>query len=368
MVEIVLGDGFVFQNFIKYGQGLDMVSEQMKAPRISVIVPIYNAERYLRGTLNSLKNQTFNDFEVILIDDGSTDSSGRIADEFAKEDSRFSVYHIKNGGVSRARNFGLSYSKGEWIYCLDSDDIMESNMLEALILESFDTDMVVSSVVIEYIDRGKKSELLNKNYRIVSREGVADYLFSMNGEEKDLLLNYLWNRLMKREIISNANIQFDTNVSLGEDFLFISEYLKQCEKIVLLSAPLYHYCVRGSLSLAKTFYKFEYERRLLMRKALKELLQSFSIYEKAYDTFCINEGRYSIYGMEKINLPSCNLKTKEKYSYLSCFLTKQNCKYMTLYLRKAKGKNALIWRALIKLKNPWLIYVYLNVKKKLQGG
>ena len=111
---------------------------------ISVIVPIYNTEKYLKRALNSLLKQTYQDLEILLIDDGSTDSSLKICQEYAKKDHRIKVFHQENKGVSVVRNFGLSVAKGEYISFLDSDDYMEPNMLQTLYQNLIDTESDIS--------------------------------------------------------------------------------------------------------------------------------------------------------------------------------------------------------------------------------
>lgn len=335
----------------------------IKDELISVIIPIYNSEKYLRMTLESLKQQTYTEFEAIMIDDGSTDSSGIIADKFAEQDRRFHVIHVKNGGVSKARNIGLDYAIGKWIYCLDSDDRMEPNMFEKMIDCSNNSQMVVASVQIEELQRNKIRKLVHKKNSFDNREKIANYLVMVDEQEKDLLLNYLWNRLMKREVIEAAHLRFDETITLGEDFLFICNFLEHCNNITLIDDILYHYYIRGSGSLVGKFDQLEYIRREKMRKTLQELMISFGAYERAHLTVSKNEGRYCIYGMEKINLKSCLLSGKEKRIFIRKFLTRDNIELMNLYLKDAPGKNNTIWKILIKIRSATLISVYLGIKK-----
>lgn len=339
-----------------------MEKKYRKKGLISVIIPMYNSEEYIFGTLKSLQQQTYCEFEAIIIDDGSTDKCGEIADRFAAEDDRFIVKHIKNGGVSKARNLGISGACGEWLYCLDSDDIMDKHMLEIMITKSDNAQMVISSIVIEKENENPKI-VRNQDAVFENRDEISDYLVNMKPNEKDLLLNYLWNRLMKMDIIIRNQITFDENVSLGEDFLFICKYLEKCNKIVLLDSPLYHYYIRGKESLTGKFSKNEHQRRILMRQALKDLLTSFEVFQKAYDTYSTNEGRYTIYGIEKLNLDNCTLSWNEKMDYINSFLGKEDIGLIECYLKKSSGKNIVIWHCLIKLKSKTLIYLYLKLKK-----
>lgn len=336
---------------------------------ISVIIPVFNSEKYLQNTLDSLRNQTYSDFEAIIIDDGSTDSSGLIADEYAKNDKRFRVIHVANSGVSKARNLGIEESVGEWIYCLDSDDVMEKTMLQSMIEASYENDMVVSSISVEMVAEKKSISVCNDNIVLKNKDEIGNYLVSMDGTKKDLLLNYLWNRLMKRDIIVGNNIRFNEEVQLGEDFLFICEYLKFCKSVILLNQCLYKYYIRPNSSLAGKFNINEHARRLLMREAFSKLLNSFKVFEKSYDGFAQNEGRYSIYGIEKLNLNSCSLvDTKSRCAYIKSFLGNEDISYMRYYLKTAEGKSNSVWRILIRIKSAYLIHLYLKVRKKIIGA
>lgn len=335
----------------------------VKDELVSVIIPIYNSEKYLESTLESLRQQTYTQFEAIMIDDGATDKSGCIADTFAKQDQRFHVFHVKNGGVSKARNIGLDHARGEWIYCLDSDDRMEPTMLQQMVECSNGTQMVVVSVAVEEIRNNTVRQIVHKNACLTDRDQIGCYLTNMQAHEKDLLLNYLWNRIMKRELIESAHLRFDETVTLGEDFLFICKFLGLCNNINLIDSVLYHYYIRGNASLVGRFDRNEHLRRLKMRNELKELLTNFDVYEQAYSTFAKNEGRYSIYGMEKVNLGSCSLSVKEKRKFIKEFLTDEDIELMKLYLCDAQGKSNMVWRILIRIRSTDLINLYLSIKK-----
>ena len=151
---------------------------------ISVIVPVYNTEKYLHRCVDSILAQTFTDFELLLIDDGSTDKSGAICDEYAQKDSRVRVFHKENGGVSSARNVGLKNGRGEWISFVDSDDWVKKNFLDKLIVNSENVDLgCVGFIQIE--DKLK--------YRNVDYEGSASEGFRIFFENR--ILGFLWNKL-----------------------------------------------------------------------------------------------------------------------------------------------------------------------------
>ena len=205
--------------------------------KISVIVPVYNTEKYLRRCVDSILAQTFTDFELLLIDDGSTDGSGAICDEYAKKDSRVRVFHKENGGVSSARNVGLKNVRGEWISFVDSDDWVKKNFLDKLIINSENVDLVcVGFIQIE--DKLK--------YRNVDYEGSASEGFRIFFENR--ILGFLWNKLFKATIIKNNNLLLNELISFREDEEFMLRYFCCITKIYSTSESCYYYDNKSDLS------------------------------------------------------------------------------------------------------------------------
>lgn len=129
---------------------------------VSCIIPVYNTEKYLRRCIESVLAQTFVDWEMLLIDDGSTDASGSICDEYAAKDERIRVFHKENGGISSARNLGLNYAQGEWIFFVDSDDSLPKTSLESLLARSSDANIIAGGFFV--VGGGKKRTTL-RHYR-----------------------------------------------------------------------------------------------------------------------------------------------------------------------------------------------------------
>lgn len=200
---------------------------------ISVIVPIYNAEKYLHRCIKRILAQDYTDYELLLIDDGSTDNSGTICDEYAIKDNRIRVFHKENGGVSSARNWGLDKAIGEYIMFVDSDDYMLPGMLEVMLstLESKKADLVVCGT----------TETGGGYWR-----PIADVDYSINQLKENFvsllhteLLSPPWNKIYKKEIIGSN--RFCEDISFGEDLLFNIQYLKKCENISFIKeSPFYH--------------------------------------------------------------------------------------------------------------------------------
>ena len=178
---------------------------------ISIIVPVYNVERYLRCCLDSILAQTFTDFECICVDDGSTDGSGKILDEYAEKDSRFVVIHKDNGGVSSARNAGLDVARGEWLAFVDSDDWVDTDALKRVL-------------------NGKGKPRRTVMNRIAAKRSI----FRQGG-----FGGYSFLRLIRR--INVEKLRFDESVNYMEDVLFFWKAFGRCEKILWTDKPLYHY-------------------------------------------------------------------------------------------------------------------------------
>ena len=221
---------------------------------VSVIIPVYNVEKYLRECLESLLNQSFKDFEVIMIDDGAKDNSGIICDEYAAKDERFHVYHIKNGGVSKARNHGINKAKGTYITFIDSDDFVSRDFLSNLTkMTKHSPDFVLSG--IRYFDSN------TSEYKI---EELTNGVFDINANLQDCYtittmptITSPCCKLYKREIIVRYDLSFNSTLSYGEDRDFNIRFLPNTCKVCSCSYVGYYYRrgISTSLSQSKDYEK-----------------------------------------------------------------------------------------------------------------
>lgn len=219
----------------------------MTTPKISVIVPVYKVEQYLHRCIDSILSQSFTDFELLLIDDGSPDNCGKICDEYAQKDSRVRVFHKPNGGVSSARNLGLDNAKGEWVAFIDSDDYVENGYLEELL--SYETNTSADIITsIKILDSTNNSVTLERK--------EFGLLFSVYGFDKNCPP---WGKLLKKDIISRYKLKFNTRVHLGEDAMFVLSYLLNANKITLISSNKYNYEEGRTDSLTKKINSYESE-------------------------------------------------------------------------------------------------------------
>lgn len=246
-------------------------------PNISVIVPVYNVEKYLDLCIQSILAQTYADFELLLVDDGSTDSSAEICDKYAEEDSRVRVFHKENGGVSSARNMGLDNIRGEWVVFVDSDDWVENNYL-SLLIDNSETSFVLSSYIYDRPNKKTYEQLIDTSFSI-SANNLTDLL--MKGAYMTPIC-----KLYRRDIIQNNVIRFDTRISSGEDTLFVWQYLLYVDNVTTLSDATYHYCITDNglshkrISIEECKYSLECFYNVLVQ--FKEKFSTFDFRIRLY--------------------------------------------------------------------------------------
>lgn len=188
---------------------------------LSIIIPVYNTEKYLADCLDSIFVSEKDDFEVIIIDDGSTDSSGKICDDFAKKYRNIVVFHEKNHGVSAARNFGIKHAKGKYIMFVDSDDTLEKDWIN--VLEKIDDKDIY------FID-----DRLDEN-----EKNILKYIVGRN--EKNLIISAPTSKIYRRGFLEKNNIKFEEKIIHGEDMLFLFEILCKTKSINIISKKIYNY-------------------------------------------------------------------------------------------------------------------------------
>ena len=216
-------------------------------PRLSVIVPVYNTEKYLRECLDSILTQTYTDFELILVDDGSTDSSGAICDSYSRADSRIHVIHQQNGGVTAARKMGTKAAVGDYISFVDSDDWIAPDMFQQMLAkaEHHDLDMILCDMVVE--KQGSSTVIRTGDLtgqfssEAIKQQIYPHMLFDFQKNMPGLSLN-LWNKLIKSTIVKSVLSDFPNHVTYGEDALASLICLLRSKCIYIMEdSAFYHY-------------------------------------------------------------------------------------------------------------------------------
>ena len=225
---------------------------------VSVIIPVYNSEKYLRLCLDSILTQRFKNFEVILVDDGSKDQSGTICDEYIKKDGRFKVFLYYFGGVSSARNLGLNNIHGEWVYFCDADDILFNYALETLIKH---TNENVDCTMGGYIRINEYEEILGENK--IKEEcymSVEETLVDFYNPRFNLFNGFIWNRLFRKSIIEKHHLRFREDIFIKEDGLFLVQYLCCCcHGTFYTTKPIYKYIEHSSSAMNHKLKKINKE-------------------------------------------------------------------------------------------------------------
>lgn len=306
---------------------------------LSIIIPVFNVGNYLEKCIKSIIEQHFENYEIILIDDGSTDNSGDMCDKYAKRYPFILVEHIENGGPSRARNRGIEIATGEYIQFVDADDSMKNDLLLTMaqaVQEYGHPEMIVY-----------EAEVLDENDRVIGDErlpvsGAVDVktqLLELNSKTKSCLLHYIWNRWYRRDTIVKYCLRFDTSIYLGEDFVFNSSYLRHCDQLILCRKALYNYYKRGGESLTKRFRPNELERRRTMFATMCDLYQAHGILEPCKDILECMEAAIAMSSMKSVNFKTCTFSFQEKKQFLHEFMTSE----YENYIRKAVEKKSMTY-------------------------
>lgn len=242
-------------------------------PSVSIIVPVYNAEATLRRCVESVLSQEYTDFELILANDGSRDSSGALCDAFAQTDSRVRVLHKENSGVSDTRNQAISMARGRYLQFLDADDWITPNATKLLIraAEENQCDLVVSDFYRVVGDRVSPKGDIEENGPFTREE----YAAHMMENPADFYYGVLWNKLYRRDIIASHGLRMDPEISWCEDFLFNLEYIRHAQRFFALQVPIYYYVkTKGSLV----------NQGISISKTVRTKLMLFEYYNQFYKT------------------------------------------------------------------------------------
>lgn len=247
----------------------------MNHRKISIVVSIYNSEEYLEECINSIINQTYKNLEIILIDDGSTDNSIKIAKMYELLDKRIKLLIQKNSGVSAARNLGIKNSTGEFLTFVDSDDWIDLDMYEKMISKiNNNYDSVICSFQKEYENRIEYEELLFRKEEVLCGEDMYNKLLlnmiSRLDKNENTIMGAVWRCIFKREIVSKNNILFDTEMSFAEDLIFCLRYFKNCNEIYIYNEHLYHYRFNNK-SIINSYNENLWEKHLLINKKIYEI-------------------------------------------------------------------------------------------------
>ena len=236
---------------------------------ISIIVPVYNVEKYLNKCIDSIINQTYRNLEIILVDDGSPDNCGKICDEYAKKDKRIKVIHKKNGGVSSARNKGIENASGYWISFVDADDWIEKDYIKILVNNKEDADIVLCGY--NRVNKNKIEKVNGNGEKLIynSKEYLIKTLNPQTG------IGFINMKLIKKKCIER--IRFDENLKVGEDAFFNIQISPNIKKAVFIKKAVYNYRINND-SVVKKYDENYADKYLYSMQTIKKYI--FKNYEK----------------------------------------------------------------------------------------
>lgn len=312
--------------------------------KFSIILPIYNTEKYVDKCITSVISQTYKEWELIIINDGSTDRSFEIAKKYEGEDSRIKVYSQENQGVSSARNLGMKYAKGKYIMFLDSDDWYERNLLE--IVSQYDYDFLCFGFYKRFLDKSIK--MCDDSINLNNLNSTIEQIHTNHYIEGFLPL-----KVYSKEIIKKNNLIFDKNIHYCEDLMFVDEYISHCESFKYIPIPLYNYRMRKS----SASFNFLNKKNISILEAYKFFINKYSEnkivfnYNRYkyllyyYKLKKVVDGEYDDYTKkllkcEKEIFTSINLTFKEKMNY---FIIKKSY-FLYLFLKMIKDYNLKLYK------------------------
>lgn len=328
-------------------------------PTVSIIMPVYNTGEILRTTIESVLAQTFKDFELLLIDDGSKDISAKICDEYAVKDSRIRIFHKKNGGICDARNFGLSYAKGNYITFCDHDDEYLKNYLECLINTAIlnNADLVRCNYITQY-DNGKQIKSEFESLYLSEKEITNNFIHLYQNN----YFNTVWCVLYKKETING--ILFDTKFKYGgEDFNFNMRLITKLHKVITITDILYIHYFRQTLSTSAKFHKDNIKIGYYSFLLFSDIVQQYNLAEKYQNEY------FSTFYTDVLSILGATSRSNASYSEIvsTINLMKKRTKEVStepniIPLSAFKRHQVFIFYCFSKLHLTYLFFSLLKIK------
>lgn len=319
---------------------------------ISVIVPIYNSEKYLIQCIESIIKQTYTNIEIILVDDGSTDSSGRICDAYSKQDSRIKVIHKENGGVVSARKAGLEIANGEYTTAVDSDDWIDESMYEELVKvqQKTQADIITSGIYLENkYSTGKLIDNLEEGVYQIQNPSFLRNNFIIDMDTREYRINIsICNKLIRKNIFYQCYFKIDNQLIWGEDMLSVITSILNSDKIAITNNLFYHYRQLETssshtrrISILREFgIAYEYLWNLFEKSCFSEILMELLQYIVLHKFF----GQFNkvVFTPDKISIPIYLLREKEFGKYAKIIVYGAGAVGKSIYNQLKKEKYNIV--------------------------
>lgn len=299
---------------------------------VSVIVPVYNSEKQIENCIRSIRNQTWKNIEIIIINDGSTDHSSEICERLCLLDKRIYVFHQANYGVSYARNKGMEAARGEYIIFVDSDDELPENSILIRMRSIKTADLLISGY--DVIDCNEKQKYNVNGYEKTYCSN-NEMLKMMFGEQLCGYQGYLWNKLFRKRIIKDNHLRFEEGIHYNEDRLFIVQYLMKCKNVIFNNECVYRYLINpsGAMEMAKSLSETTYKRMITEFAAFRIMSRELINYDSELYYLCNKDAM----GCAIAHKKKADKIQKEARKYFSICIREfsQNCmKYTNISLKE----------------------------------
>lgn len=339
-------------------------------PCVSVIIPVYNTGTILNDTIKSILNQTFSDFELLLINDGSTDESGILCDKYQKLDSRIKVFHKTNSGICNTRNFAIDNIKGKYVAFCDHDDLYSPNFLEKMVqaAEANCSDIVKCGVKIDFSERNKKYEIkFSNNTTTYKRNELPIHFLELIATEA---FESIWNSLFRTEILINSKIKYDeTYKHGGEDFDFNIRLYPQIASFTVIPDILYTHIIRTSLSTSAKLYDDILFNFLKQINQINDYTKQFSllnitdkiIYQYLY-VYMRRTSSFILYALKMHKKHNTSIKDGLHLLETNCLLKNRTVSLKYLFIRKdMKSRLCFLLFYILKYQKLNLLYSFLRL-------
>lgn len=340
----------------------------MSSVKVSVIMPVYGVEEYVGAAIESIQNQTFQDWELFAVDDGTPDQSGVICDRYAEQDSRIHVLHKENGGAPSARNLAIDQAVGEYFYFMDSDDVTEPTMLEDMVAaaQAHDAQLVVSGY---YIDT-----YFSDTEKYTQEQGVADKTYASQQEFREdayrlfdqNLLYTPWNKLYSGDYIRSNKLYFPN--TFWDDFPFNLSVLRDVERVVVISGKYYHFVRKRAESETTKYRSNMYDKREEEHQWMVDLYKHWGIDNENSREFLARRYIERVIGcIENVTNKSCTLSFAEKKSEIQKIISNEKVKQL-LPVMQPKSSYMKLMVLPIKMKSAFLTYCEGSLISKVKSS
>lgn len=316
--------------------------------KFSIIIPVYNAEKYIENAVYSILEQKFDDCEVILVDDGSSDQSRVIVDKLIAEQNCVKGIHISNHGVSYARNFGVNMARGDYILFMDSDDKYEKDTLSSLsrVLDMHpEADVLCFGYIEDVIDKGKSVKQTVHHFPAMHIKGRDSIKKSSLRLITDPMFGSVWSKTYKKSLLNKYRIRMPEHIFIGEDYCFNLEVLSHCREWVAIEEPLYRYMIQNESSIIRRYNSQKYEQMYQMHLCRKKFIEQYptATTEEKKAQIRANYIRLCMSCFMDLCRKECKMTHSEKLKYIRKLKNTEKEQYNRKYLKYLSNSYKIIY-------------------------